>query len=78
MTYAVEEGVKLSAAQLIDRAGWKERPARQVMCWPRQPLVLVNRGARAATDVLAYADAIRADVTTRYGVSLELEPCVLD
>ncbi len=77
-THSTPTGIKLSAAQLIDRAGWKQKSAGPVLCWHRQPLVLVNHGARSATEVVAFADAIRADVATRYGVSLELEPCVLD
>jgi UDP-N-acetylmuramate dehydrogenase len=71
------ELVKLSAAQLIDQLGWKDRPAAEVMCWKTQPLVLVNRGKADSDAVLNFAESIRADVLSHFGVHLELEPSVL-
>ena len=70
-------GSKLSAAQLIDEAGWKGKQQAGVACWQHQPLVLVNRGGASAKDVLSYADSIRQDVLTKFGVQLELEPSLL-
>jgi UDP-N-acetylmuramate dehydrogenase len=69
--------VKLSAAQLIDAAGWKGRTVGRVGVWNRHALVLVNRGGARGRDVLALGEDIRRDVAARYGVSLELEPQVL-
>ncbi len=69
--------VKLSAAQLIDQLGWKDKPAERVMCWRSQPLVLVNRGKADSDAVLSFAFAIRDDVLTHFGVHLELEPSLL-
>jgi len=69
--------VKLSAAQLIDGAGWKGRTAGPVAVWARQPLVLVNRGGARGRDVLALGEDIRRDVAERFGVVLELEPQVV-
>ena len=43
----------------------------------RQALVLVNHGGARAADVLALAEAIRRDVDSRYGVTLEAEPVVV-
>ncbi len=71
------ESVKLSAAQLIDRCGWKGRHLGRAGVWRRQPLVLVNLGGATAADVLELASAIRRDVAEKYGVELELEPRVL-
>lgn len=75
----VSEGelVKLSAAQLIDQLGWKDKPAERVMCWHSQPLVLVNRGKADSDAVLNFAFAIRDDVLAHFGVHLELEPSLL-
>ncbi|MCP5179633.1 MAG: UDP-N-acetylmuramate dehydrogenase [Pseudomonadales bacterium] len=72
-----EATVKLSAAQLIDRAGWRGREMFGVGVWDRQPLVLVNRGTRRGSDFLKLADAIRTDIESRYGVALTIEPAVL-
>lgn len=72
--YLEGDGYKLSAAQLIDYCGWKDKPAEKVACWPNQALVLVNQGGAEAADVLTYAAAIRADVQARLGVALVQEP----
>ena len=69
--------VKLSAAQLIDLAGWKSKPAQRIACWPQQPLVLVNTGGASDDEVVAFAAAIQADIKDRYDVVLELEPSLL-
>lgn len=69
--------VKLAAAQLIDRCGWRGRARGSAAVWTRQALVLVNRGGVDRADVLELAAAIQADVAARYGVPLELEPEVL-
>ncbi len=79
-TYPMEAGsgrVKLSAAQLIDRAGWKEKPGNHVSCWSSQPLVLVNTGGASDVEVFTFAAAIADDIYRRYGVQLELEPSEL-
>jgi UDP-N-acetylmuramate dehydrogenase len=75
--YPTEAGVKLSAAQLIDWAGWKERNSHGVRVWPRQPLVLVNELGSSGADILQFAAAIQSDIADRYGVRLEIEPDVI-
>ena len=75
--YAVSDRIKVSAARLIDAAGWKGVTRGAVQVWPRQPLVLVNRGGATGADVLALAHRIRDDVFVKYDVALELEPAVL-
>jgi UDP-N-acetylmuramate dehydrogenase len=77
-THPAGEGrIKLAAAQLIDRCGWKGARNGAVGVWRRQALVLVNFGGATAPDLLGLAEAIRRDVRERYGVELELEPRVL-
>lgn len=75
--HAVADGVKLSAAQLIDRCGWKGRRQGRVGVWRRQPLVLVNHGGGLGEDFLALGERIRQSVMARFGVRLELEPTVV-
>lgn len=70
-------GVKVAAARLIDSAGWKGKTVGDAQVWPRQPLVLVNRGRATAGDVLELAKRIADDVRRRFDVTLELEPQVL-
>ena len=80
-TYPVAGGVKLAAAQLIDRCGWKGRRRDGVGVWHRQPLVLINFGTGSGPDFLALGEEVRRSVRERFGVDLELEPsamCPLD
>ncbi|HTK02880.1 MAG TPA: UDP-N-acetylmuramate dehydrogenase, partial [Bordetella sp.] len=65
---------KLAAGWLIDQCGWKGRSLGPAGVHDRQALVIVNRGGAQAADIMALADAIRADVQARYGVDLEPEP----
>ncbi len=69
-----EGGVKLAAGWLIDSAGWKGRAQGGAQVYEKQALVLVNRGGATAADVVALAEAIRADIKARFGVELEVEP----
>ena len=67
---------KISAARLIDAAGWKGVRQGAMQVWQRQPLVLVNRGGANGNDALRLAAAIQSDVHDKYGVALQLEPKV--
>jgi UDP-N-acetylmuramate dehydrogenase len=69
--------VKLAAAELIDRCGWRGTRRGNVGVWDRQALVLVNFGGATAPELLDLAGAIRCDVAQKCGVELELEPRVL-
>lgn len=72
-----QNGIKVSAARLIDAAGWKGFKQSQVQVWPHQPLVLINLGGATAREVLNLANRIADDILRRFDVDLELEPQVL-
>ena len=75
--YAFEDNFKVSAAQLIDRTGWKGIRQGDVGCWPKQPLVFVNYGSAAAPEVLDFASTVQRSVRSAFQVELELEPSVV-
>lgn len=66
--------VKLAAAWLIDRAGWKGRRFGEVGVHDRQALVLCNRGRGTAAELLELARRIARSVSEQFGIELEMEP----
>jgi UDP-N-acetylmuramate dehydrogenase len=77
--YAAPDGkTKLSAAWLIERAGFTKGFARgQAAISHKHALALVNRGGATATELLALAREIQDGVRTRLGVDLHPEPVIL-
>lgn len=68
-----EERVKLSAAWLIDRCGWKGRSLGRAALWSKQPLVLVNTGDATAEDILKLSEAVVDSVRQQFGITLGKE-----
>ena len=75
--YAEGDFYKVSAARLIDEAGWKDVTHGSAQVWSRQPLVIVDRSKSTAHNVLDLASRIADDIHRRFDVQLELEPVVL-
>ena len=71
--------LKLSAAELIEKAGFKDHhdPETGMATWPTQPLVLVNESAHTSKQLCAYRDKIIATVQHQFGVVLKQEPEIL-
>lgn len=70
---------KLSAAWLIERAGFKavNDPETGISTWPTQPLVLVNTSAKSTKDLLKFRDKIIKEVKSKFNVTLVQEPELL-
>ena len=70
-------GVKLSAAWLIERAGFRrgQREGAVGLSTAHALAIVAHDGARAA-DVLAFARRLQTSVAERFGVTLALEPAV--
>ena len=64
---------KLSAGQLIEKAGWKGRRMGNAGTWKNQALVLVNYGGATPEEVLNVAETIIYDVKTLFDITLEME-----
>ena len=69
--------VKLSAAWMIDRCGWKGHRDGDAGVHAAHALVLVNHGHAGGPALLALARRIRDSVHARFGVELEPEPVVV-
>ena len=70
--------VKLSAAWLIERAGFvRGTHEGTVGISTRHTLAIVNRGGASAAQVVAFARRVQAGVGERFGVRLAPEPVLL-
>ncbi len=75
-SYPAENGVKTSAAWLIERAGFGKgygMPGPAALS-TKHTLALTNRGGASAGDLLVLARTVRDGVQDRFGVRLEPEP----
>jgi UDP-N-acetylmuramate dehydrogenase len=73
------DAVKLSAAWLIDQAGFKDYhdPETGMATWPRQSLVLINEHAQSTAALLTFKQKIVDAVQAKFGITLEQEPELL-
>lgn len=71
--------IKLSAAWLVEKAGFKDfhDPETGMATWPKQALVFVNEKATSTADLLKFRQKIIDSVQTKFGVTLEQEPELL-
>ncbi|HAU65373.1 MAG: UDP-N-acetylenolpyruvoylglucosamine reductase [Candidatus Woesebacteria bacterium GW2011_GWA1_40_43] len=65
---------KVSAAWMIERAGWKGKSEDGVAVSPKHALILINKsGYASAEDVYKLSEMIIKDVSEKFGVKLERE-----
>lgn len=76
--YKTANGVKLSAAWLIDRCGWKERRIGNVGVYMHQPLVVVNYGGATGKEVYEFSAMVCQSVKEKFGVELVREVIVVE
>jgi len=65
--------LKLSAAQLIELCGWKDKKIGNVGTYANQPLVLVNYGNASGEEIILFANMIKQSVFKKFGLKLENE-----
>lgn len=73
--YDLPDGkVKIPAAWLIERCGWKGKSLGPATVWHNQPLVITNPDRKAQpSDIIALEQAIAASVLDRFGIELTPE-----
>lgn len=71
-----DQTYKISAAWLIDQAGFKDYHDAEtgMATWNRQPLVLINEHARNTKDLLTFKAKIVGAVEQKFGIALQQEP----
>ncbi len=69
----VDNQVKIPAAWLIEKAGWKGKRMGNVGTWPNQALVIVNHGGASGLEILDFSTQIQESVAKIFGITLERE-----
>ncbi|MCL4747172.1 MAG: UDP-N-acetylmuramate dehydrogenase [Burkholderiaceae bacterium] len=75
--WPASQGIKLSAAWMIDRCGLKGAREGDAGVHDRHALVLVNHGSARGCDIWALAMRVRDAVHQRFGIVLEPEPTIV-
>jgi UDP-N-acetylmuramate dehydrogenase len=65
--------VKIPAAWLIEKSGWKGHKRSHVGVHEKQALVLVHYGGGTGAEIQQLATEIQTDVANKFGVHLEFE-----
>ena len=71
--FETPQGVKIPAAWLIERCGWKGKTLGGAQVWPKQPLVIVNANHATAQDIIDLAAAVSASVKEKFGICISPE-----
>jgi UDP-N-acetylmuramate dehydrogenase len=73
-SYIMNDGsFKVSAAWLIEQAGWKGKKYGKAGTHNRQPLIIINLGGATGADILQCAIRIQNAVMNTFGIKLETE-----
>lgn len=65
--------VKIPAAWLIEKAGWKGKTIGQVGTHPLQPLVIINKGKATGVEVSNFYQKLQQVILDQFGIYLEPE-----
>lgn len=68
---------KIPAGWLIEQCGWKGRTLGRAGVHDRQALVLVNKGGATGCEILELCNAVRRDVSERFGITIVPEANII-
>ncbi len=72
-----DDNIKLSAAYLIEKTGWKGKRIGDAGVYNHHSLVLINYGNASGKDILDLSDKIQDSVQNKFGVKIEKEVIVI-
>lgn len=72
-SYPNENGVKIPAGWLIDKAGWKGHKENHVGVWDKQALVLVHYGGGKPEEILHLMKKIQDNVKEKFDIDIKPE-----
>ena len=73
-SYEQQDGrIKIPAAWLIERCGWKGKKVGAVGMHEKQALVLVNNGGATGQELMKHATDVSKSVADRFGIELQAE-----
>ncbi len=77
--WETDKGIKLSAAWLIEQAGFKNVHDQEtgMATWASQPLVFVNEAATSTADLLKFRQKVLDTVQQKFDITLQQEPELL-
>ena len=76
-SYPEGQCVKIPAAWLIEKAGWKGAREGNTGTWPSQPLVIVNYGNATGKEIFDFSERIMHSVKDQFDIELEREVRVI-
>jgi len=71
------EKVKIPAAWLIEKCGWKGKNVGNVGVYDKQALILINNGAATGKEIFDLSEEIKKSVFNKFGIWLEREVQVI-
>jgi UDP-N-acetylmuramate dehydrogenase len=74
---AGDDKIKIPAAWLIEKAGWRGKREGNVGCFPTQPLVIVNYGGATGNEILEFSIKVMDSVRKIFGIDLQREVNVI-
>ncbi|MCK5917966.1 MAG: UDP-N-acetylmuramate dehydrogenase [Cocleimonas sp.] len=72
-----DDSIKISAAWLIDKCGWKGKRQGNAGVYKKHALVLVNHGGATGKEIWGIANDIINTVNDKFGIELEAEPRII-
>lgn len=69
--------VKIPAGRLLDELGWKGKRIGNVGTWPKHALTVVNHGGATGIEILEFAQKMKKDIRSHFGIELEEEVIII-